>query len=332
VERFLIASLGGHFPVLNRDPDGQLAAVVRVGDIHIGQLGSLAVTTSPDGGESWTRVRVVADEGSDMRNPGFGISSKGTWILAYVALDSYENGFWKPAMHDHHEVFIRRSTDKGRTWSEPCIMDPHGNKLSSPFGKILHAADGTLLMSVYGQKGNWIYRSRDDGLTWGDPSHVAEGYNETGLVFLDDRRMLAFLRSSAPMEDANLWQSASDDAGYHWSEPHRVTSGKQHPADIIRLSSGSLLLCFSHRTPPFGVWAMRSVDEGGSWDRDHIVMLTGDSSTWDCGYPSSVQLADGRIYTAFYANDSMGTVKQGERYPVGLHAAGLRWSEDVFGG
>ena len=60
-------------------------------------------------------------------------------------------------------------------------------------------------------------------------------------------------------------------------------------------------------------------------------MLCADSSTWDCGYPSSVQLPDGRIYTAFYANDSMGNVKQGERYPVGLHAAGIRWSEDVFG-
>jgi hypothetical protein len=332
VERFLIASLGGHFPVLNRDPDGTLVAVVRVGDIHIGQLGALAVTTSVDDGESWSRVRVAADEGCDMRNPGFGITSRGTWILAYITMESYENGFWKPGMYDHHPLSVRRSADKGRTWSEPRILDPHGIKLSSPFGKILQAADGTLLMSIYGEKGGWIFRSRDDGLTWGDPSHIAEGYNETGIVFLDERRILAFLRSSAAQEEANLWQSESQDAGRHWSQPHRVTGAKQHPADIIRLSSGNLLLCFSHRTPPFGVWAMRSRDEGRSWDRDRTAVLSADSGTWDCGYPSSVQLPDGRIYTAFYANDSMGTVKQGERYPVGLHAAGIRWTEEVFGG
>jgi len=46
IERFLISSMGGYFPVLNRDPDGTLAAVVRYGDIHVGQSGALGITIS----------------------------------------------------------------------------------------------------------------------------------------------------------------------------------------------------------------------------------------------------------------------------------------------
>ncbi len=330
IERFLISSMGGYFPVLNRDPDGTLAAVVRYGDIHVGQAGALGITISKDDGESWTRISPVADEGSDMRNPGFGITSKGTWILAYIEMTSYENGFWKPGMHTHYDLFVRRSTDKGQTWSGPVLLDPKGIRLSSPYGKIVEDEKGTVHMSIYGEKGAYIFRSADDGMTWGDPTHIAEGYNETGIICLPGKRMLAFLRSSAPQEDANLWQTESSDSGYTWSSPHRVTGAKQHPADVIRLSSGNLLFVYSHRTPPYGVWAMLSRDEGKTWDRERIAMLAADSSTWDCGYPSSVELGGGRAFTAYYAIDSMGTVKQGERYPVALHAAGVRYPLSIF--
>ena len=127
--------------------------------------------------------------------------------------------------------------------------------------------------------------------------------------------MLSFLRSSDPQEDACLFQSESYDSGYTWSKPHRVTGPKQHPADIIRLSDGRLFLAFSNRTAPYGVWAMTSDDEGKTWNRDRTAILSADSGTWDCGYPSTVELEGGRLYTAYYAIDSMMTVRQGERYP-----------------
>ncbi|HOV62852.1 MAG TPA: sialidase family protein [Spirochaetia bacterium] len=330
IERFLISSMAGYFPVLNRDPDGTLAAIVRYGDIHVGQAGALGVTVSRDDGESWTRVSPVADEGSDMRNPGFGITSKGTWIVSYIEMTSYENGFWKPGMHTWYNIFVRRSTDKGETWSDPVTLDPQGIKLSSPYGKIVEDQRGILHMSIYGEKGAYIFRSTNDGKSWGDPTHIAEGYNETGLLCLPGERMLAFLRSSDPQEDASLFQAESSDAGYTWSSPHRCTGPKEHPADVIRLSNGNLLFVYGHRTAPFGVWAMLSRDEGKTWDRDHIAMLVADSSTWDCGYPSSVELKGGRIFTAYYAIDSMGTVRQGERYPVALHAAGVRYPLEIF--
>jgi len=65
--RYLITSLGGYFPVMQKLADGSVAVVARDGDLHIGQRGRLIVVTSSDGGESWSmpsswpaRVRMIA--------------------------------------------------------------------------------------------------------------------------------------------------------------------------------------------------------------------------------------------------------------------------------
>ena len=51
---------------------------------------------------------------------------------------------------------------------------------------------------------------------------------------------------------------------------------------------------------------MVSHDQGRSWRTDETLVLVADSTTRDCGYPSSIQLADGSILTAYYAVESSG--------------------------
>ena len=70
-QRFMICALAGYFPVLQKLADGTLAAVVRGGDLHVGERGWLGITTSADGGESWSLVQPIARQGSDNRNPAF---------------------------------------------------------------------------------------------------------------------------------------------------------------------------------------------------------------------------------------------------------------------
>jgi hypothetical protein len=52
------------------------------------------------------------------------------------------------------------------------------------------------------------------------------------------------------------------------------------------------------------VLAKLSSDEGRSWSEPLRIAHTADKG--DCGYPSSVQLADGSIITAWYSNNSPG--------------------------
>lgn len=332
ISRYVITSLGGYFPVIAKHPDGTLAVVARDGDVHVGQMGRLGLTTSKDDGKSWSRLETVADHGVDMRNPAFGITSQGVWILGYMEMDCYENGFWTPEKPGRERrIFVRRSTD-GKTWNEPMRIDVGEHPIVCPYGKIVEAADGTLFMSMYGGDRAFVIRSRDGGATWGEISQIAEGYNETALLALPSGKLLAALRTSRSNNwTAGVHLSVSFDQGKTWSQPVKVTEDYQHPADLLLLESGNILLTFGNRRPPYGVRGMISRDEGATWDTDTTITLVSDCSSPDVGYPSSVQLPGGDIFTAYYALDS-GLIKQGRNHPIGVHAAGVRYSESLFDG
>jgi hypothetical protein len=332
LERFLICSSAGYFPVAAAAPGGGIAVVARWADIHIGQLGSLAVTESDDGGTSWSRLRPLDFEGTDVRNPAFGITSRGTWVLAYIEMDCYPQGRWKPDGMGVFPIRITRSSDSGRTWSDPVVIDPRPRSLCSPYGRIAEDRYGSLLLSIYGDNEVFLCRSSDDGCTWDEPHPVAAGFNETAVLPLPDGRVLAFLRSAESGEDAGTWLGESADGGRSWSAPRRLLGAARHPADAVRLADGTLVLAYGHRNPPFGVRVVASRDGGRTWDTGRTLVLTADCSTWDCGYPSSVVLPDGRILTAYYALDAMGSLRNGERYPLGLHAGAIRWDPRVLEG
>ena len=49
---------------------------------------------------------------------------------------------------------------------------------------------------------------------------------------------------------------------------------------------------------------MFSRDEGKTWDSDHI--LRDDGPTHDLGYPGSVELPDGRVFSVYYQQTASG--------------------------
>ena len=65
----------------------------------------------------------------------------------------------------------------------------------------------------------------------------------------------------------------------------------------MRLQDGRLLLSYGNRTDPKGVDVRLSDDQGQTWSPPlRVAEFQGDG-----GYPSSVQLPDGQVLTAFYA-------------------------------
>lgn len=288
------------------------------------------MTTSPDNGVSWSRLQPAADEGVDIRNPAFGITSEGQWILSYMEMDSYKNGYWAPAEKPSiGRIFFRRSKD-GKQWSDPQPIDVGDHPIACPYGKIVELSDGRLLMSLYGGDNAYVIRSNDGGATWEDISLISEGFNETTLLPLPSGRILAALRSAGGDNwAAGVHVAASTDGGRTWSSPVQVTGDAQHPADMIVLQNGDIVLTHGHRRPPYGVRALISRNEGRTWEHDKTLVLVADCTSPDVGYPSSVQLPGGDIFTAYYAVNSQ-SIMQGTRYPLGVHAAGVRYSPSLF--
>lgn len=313
---------GGYFPVLIRLDNGELGAAVRGGATHVGPQGRLDWVRSPDGGRTWT-TGPLAEAEMDDRNPAVGQLSDGAILVSYTIDRSYD-ATGKRVRPLHRDSFWTvRSTDRGKTWQAPRkspIAVEHG---ASPYGKMVQLADGTILMNVYYERGpqlehetSYVFRSRDGGATWGDESLIADHFNETSLTLLPDGRLLAVARAH---HGQFLSTTFSKDQGRTWSPLQRITGDNEHPADVIVLKDGRLLLVHGQRNRPFGVHARLSADLGATWDPE-VIQLATDAHNRDCGYPSSVEVTPGKVVTLYYGVD--GDVNRLE----GAYARAILWT------
>ena len=180
------------------------------------------------------------------------------------------------------------------------------------------AADGTLGVSGYadyreGQKRidhNYFLRSRDDGLTWAEHANIGPGHNETDILRPDGKRLLAAART---VHEAREDLFVSENLGRSWTLQGPLTGPMEHPAHLLKPADGRVVLTYGIRRRGFyGIGARLSEDGGRNWLSPAVLVNLGDA--WDGGYPSSVQLKDGSILTAYYA----GGVKAHTRYHMGV--------------
>ncbi len=335
IERVVAARGQGYFPVMIRLKDGSIGAVIRGGAPHIGVKGRLDWIRSEDGGRSWSKPTVIVDSKWDDRNPSLGQMANGTIVVGYAEASTYdEQGKWDTSAGSY-DLFYVTSRDGGKSWSEKRKLYPGPILNGSPFGRIVHDRHGTALMAIYGGRNpsytgtekldgeagdfSGIIRSRDNGGSWGDFSMILAGHNEASLQLLPDGKLIAVVRT----ESGALSVTESNDDGYHWSPPRKLTKRGQHPADICLLKSGTLLVTYGNRLRPCGVGCVLSGDRGKTWDYEHRLMLAWDSENADCGYPSTVQLGDGTILTLYY---SVGT----ESLPGMAQSICLRYGETAL--
>ncbi|HEY1818113.1 MAG TPA: sialidase family protein [Kofleriaceae bacterium] len=319
VERSLVCSGVGQFPVLALAGD-VLAIAVRTGGGHYGLDGTLATAWSSDGGRTWSAPIDVAPRGDDVRNPALGVAPDGRWLLAYwkAGVRCYRDGSWQlpPTEPGEHDTFVMASGDRGHTWSAPSAIRSELLAWASPFGRIVVAPDGALVMAAYGPPRGAasrstfdaiVMRSHDGGASWRDESHVLADASELALCFASPELLVGAVRCGAG-ESAIV---RSRDAGHTWSTPVAATRAGEHPADLCVLArSGRLLMTFGRRNRPLGCGALTSGDVGATWQ--HEVVLAGDGDGNDVGYPSTVQLPDGALATAIYFARGSGVDEWGE--------------------
>lgn len=312
------------WPTLARRANGELLLVCSGGrERHVCPFGRVELMTSRDGGKSWTWPRVLLDSAIDDRDAGVLETPKGTLLVTTFTSLAYEPSLEKLKASDPaafarwnavHErmtpdrrradlgTWMIRSTDDGATWSSRYpvpVNSPHG---PTPL------ADGRLL---YAGKELWtkeqrigVAESSDDGVTWrwladipARPGDDPRQYHELHAVEASPGRVIAHIRNHNKSNEGETLQSESDDGGKTWSVPHPIGVWGL-PSHLLKLTDGRLLMTYGHRRPPFGNQARLSTDEGRTW-ADPLT-LSADGAGGDLGYPSTAQLDDGTLVTAWY--------------------------------
>ncbi|MCA9434492.1 MAG: exo-alpha-sialidase [Candidatus Omnitrophica bacterium] len=310
----------GYFPVMDKMPDGRAVVVLRGGGGHLGIGGRLDLLFSHDG-VLWHSKRTAVDTSADDRNPAFGVTPEGRLLLGIHHQASYNghNVYTSPfSLARDLQVY---SDDEGLTWSDFNHLELGEVGTHSPFGRIIRLQDGTYLQNVYGEHApavpgipeategvrdySYVVRSNDEGATWGEPALIAAGHNETTLLELKDGSVLAAARDD--LNGAHLDLYRSEDKGRTWSFLVKATDKSQHPADLIDLCEGNVLLIFGNRRDEErDIRGILSRDGGQTWETEKQMRLTA-PVTGDFGYPSAVVMDDDLLIVHYMAGEGADT-------------------------
>lgn len=309
------------WPTIAKLPNGQLAVVFSGDrDWHVCPWGKNQMVVSDDNGRTWSDAKTVSNTPLDDRGAGILVTDKGTVIVSwFTSLEfakpkspHYKDRYYKYAKHAEKltpEIreqwlgcWIRRSTDNGATFSE-YIRTP----AETPHGPI-QLANGKLLYVT----GHGVFESADDGLSWTQIGAIPENkeitpyLSEVHAVETDDGVLVALSRNNTK-NDKFLRQSFSSDGGKTWTPLHKTTM-PGYPAHLLRLKNGWLLATYGRRVEPKGQRACISRDGGKTWDSENeiTVSVAVPQDSADLGYPASIQLDDGSLYTVYYQVEKTG--------------------------
>ena len=317
IQRFVAIDNVCAWPNLTLLPDGSINTTI-FGQPSHGQVAGAAECWNSKDGQFWEKRGIPApnDPNTNRMNVAAGLAKNGD-LLVLCSGWTNEKQSERPKQADFRDdilsTWVCRSGDGGKSWSQikefPAPDEGWTNYI--PFGDIKQGEDGALHVSCYGGEWtdpsvstktksyrSWHFRSDDDGKSWQRISTIHPTGNETTLLHLGGKRWLAAARETA------MDIFVSEDDGVTWSEPSRATQKNEINGHLLRLKDGRILLAYGNRIKTgdqLGVLAKLSGDEGKTWGESIRIAHT---TTWDCGYPSTVQRVDGKLVTAWYAGAS----------------------------
>ena len=346
------------WPTVARLDDGTLlVASSGLRSTHVCPWGKTVLNISHDEGRTWSAPHVINDSPLDDRDAGIVNLGGNRVLVSWFTTDNRpmlndahlrelfgdeEAESWRPTLealtdelaHQEQGSWIRLSDNRGESWGAP-IRVP----VSSPHGPIrLRNGDLLYLGKPFGTADDMFHatitavRSTDGGQSWekmGEvplcPGTVASSYHEAHVVELPSGKLIGAIRlenCNAPQGDVtqaglihfSTLISESDDGGRTWTVGRSLGYGS--PPHLLRHSAGALILTYGYRKEEVGQRMGISYDDGQSWAWDWIIR--NDAPDWDLGYPSTVELGDGTLFSVYY-----------QKFAAGEHCS-LLWSRWVL--
>ena len=337
----------GWAEAIERMPNGDLLLVHSAGYGHVswasprqlaGQVLDFVAPTggrsmacrSSDNGKTWSKPVTVVDHRLDDRPDGLLTCRDGT-VLCFVNVNASWSGYHKAPEGFEGDLdglndkqFVIRSTDSGRTWSDPIWIDSPGTFYERAHGRPIQLEDGAILWPTYyeniggpqsggamGEEVNTvsdadrhlmgaIHRSTDSGKTWTTISTIrrkGKNVDEPAIAQLKDGRLIMATRP----DGAVLYSS---DRGVTWDESGRTVK-KYGPTfrapQLFVLQDGTVVALATWHvegvgkgTPHLCAWI--STDNGMTWSRDGRGIAL-DTSCY--GYPGGLVMEDESIMVSY---------------------------------
>ncbi len=316
-----------HLTVLSND---EVVVAAREGTSHVSLDGKMVLYRSKDGGRTWGPQEPMFDLGNvDHRSTSITELPNGDWVgLDYRLGAAYKNEVLDGSAVDVPSCWSVWSTDKGKSWhfsEKPiCVPDafqfvePERHAIRLPSGRLIAAAifmdrlKAGAVLNIARDTRIGIFCSDDNGRHWRHFSSIPHHpwvYGESPVLRTKSGRILCMGHGIVmkgddwPKTGAVMMQSVSTDEGETWSpmEPTGMSS-MGSPGDLTQLQDGRIMCTHASRHYPNSVYVTVSHDEGRTWDTRNTRILMDGMPTWDFGYPSTGQLADGTLVTVWYGN------------------------------
>ncbi len=304
-------SVSYRIPAIVSLPDGTLITTTdrrKNNDRDLPEDIDVIVQRSEDGGISWSEPYCLA-EGKGT-GKGFGdaallVTVSGDVLCAYNG----GAGIWASTIDNPQRNYICRSSDGGKTWSEPEDVtfrfwgpDADNAKCHSFHSAFFASGNGLRLKkgryagrimfvtAVHSLKlnrfDNYVFYSDDEGLTWKVSECAYTGGDEAKVVELPDGKLLMSVR-----RQGERGFNISEDGGASWGEqgvwPQICVNACD--GDIISLGDSLLLQSVPNSMKRKNVSVFVSRDNGKTWPYVKTIC------PYESVYSSMTELPDGTV-------------------------------------
>lgn len=327
------------WPTVSKLDDGTLICVFSGARLkHVCPFGKTVACYSRDGGKTWSGPTEIINTAFDDRDGGIAVRGKQVLVAsfnnthAFQRQDVERDAKYKTIINDYCDL-VEESADLSDVCSSIAVSEDGGYVFATRYPVPISSPHGPIVL----KDGRYCYVGRSfrpnncdfsslaiqpleegifcafssDGYNWTKPEPVFinktnASWCEPDVIELENGELLVQIRvqgNEGSFDKLEIFQTVSQNGITAWSKPVNIGVDGSPPS-LMRHSSGAIVCVYGKRTVPYAEMAIISYDEGKTWS-DPIV-VDGEAENADMGYPSSVELDDGSILTAYYQHEKKG--------------------------